>query len=81
MDWVYFSEIAGKTTNSRTELLINLYLLGDLVDDKLRNKVVDALQTNAYKARVSPNPCQISRIWENTAEGPRLRSPKAEGFL
>lgn len=74
VDWIYFSEIASKVTGSPTMPLIDLYLFGDMVDDKtLRNRAIDALQANARKTRVAPSPLTICHIWENTSEGSMLR--------
>ncbi|GAB7324627.1 hypothetical protein MBLNU13_g08512t1 [Cladosporium sp. NU13] len=74
VDWLYFSEIASKVTGSLTGPLIDLFLLGDMVDDRnLRNKVMDALQANNRKTLASPTTIEICRIWENTSERSMLR--------
>lgn len=74
MDWIYFKDLASNVTNGRTGLLIDLYLLGDMVDDKgLRNEVMAVLQTYTHETRKSPSHNHVCHIWENTAEQSLLR--------
>lgn len=74
MDWIYFNEIASNVTSSLTSNLVNLYLLGDMVDDKtLRNKVMDALQTSTHERQKGLSTHTICHIWESTVEGSTLR--------
>jgi hypothetical protein len=74
VDWIYFSEIASKVTGTLTGPLFDLFLLGDMVDDRdVRNKVMDALQANNRKTLTSPSPSDIRYVWENTSEGSMLR--------
>jgi hypothetical protein len=74
MDWLYFSEIGSKETGSLTGPLIDLFLLGDMVDDRnLCNKTMDALQANNRSTLASPTTFEIARIWENASEGSMLK--------
>jgi hypothetical protein len=74
MDWIYSGEMARNVIDGRTLILIDLYLLGDMVDDRgLRNEAMSGLQTHTCNRKRSLKPISISRIWENTAEGSLLR--------
>ena len=74
LDWVYFSEIASEAAGSLTNGHIDLYLLGDMLDNrKLRNKMMDTLQDLTHKTLRRLNPQGMCHIWENTSEGSMLR--------
>jgi hypothetical protein len=74
MDWIYSGEMARNAIDGRTLILIDPYLLGDMVDDRgLRNEAMSGLQTHTCNRKRSLKPISISRIWENTAEGSLLR--------
>lgn len=74
MDWIHFGELAKNATGDRMRALVDLCLLGDLVDDKaLRNKAVQSLHNDSYTTRMSPNAHAISHIWMNTTETSMLR--------
>lgn len=82
LDWIYFGEIASKVTDWSMGPLINLYMLGDMLDDKdLRNNVIVALQNGSYKARKITGTSHICHIWENTKESSMLRKWALDAIL
>lgn len=74
MDWIYSGQLARNMTERRGGMLIGLYLLGDMVDDKgLRNGAMAALLAYTHETRFSPSHNHVCRIWENTTEECLLR--------
>jgi len=77
-NWAYTSEIRADTTANETQKfhdLVELYLLGDLLDDiKLRNRTLRLLNTHIQVGEIfiSAVMCQI--IWENTPPHSLLRN-------
>ena len=82
MDWIYLGEIARNVTTQLTAQLIELYLLGDMLNDtNLRNETIAAFQAHSYKTRATPSSSHIHRIWANTTEKSMLRKWAVDTIL
>lgn len=76
LDWVYSGQVTvdKKSIHSTLFDLIDLYLLGDFLDDvKLRNKCTKALTAYSAKHPMNPGPECITRLWSHTSAGCPLR--------
>jgi hypothetical protein len=74
VDWAYGNIlVCGKETGT-LRMLVQLYLLGDKLDDvKLRNKAIKALTNYCVVDKISPCTNIVKLIWNNTTPGSLLR--------
>jgi hypothetical protein len=89
--WVYSGDVAEDTCTSKSDekdktaaqaSLIDLYLLGDTLDDiQLRNKAVLMLFASIRRHDMIPGVGPVSRMWESTASGSVLRKMLVDLFL
>ena len=89
--WIYSGDVAENTCTStssdgekRTTLasLVDLYLLGDTLDDvKLRNKVVMMLFTSIRSMNMLPCISGVQQIWKSTPSGSLLRKMLVDAFV
>lgn len=75
MDWAYSDKLAAESTvDDSIYMMIQLYLLGDKLDDKrLRNKALKALHSYVTIDNVQPGATDIKRIWRETPPSSLLR--------
>lgn len=76
VDWAYRDALAAEpTAGEGLDMSVELYLLGDLLDDvKLRNATVKALLRHMKEDRLCPGPLLMGRIFERTAPTSLLRT-------
>jgi hypothetical protein len=76
VDWAYGEILVLREDEDKTmSLLIELYLLGDRLDDiKLRNKTIKAMASCSYTDHVCPSPISISLVWDSTTPNSPLRN-------
>lgn len=75
INWAYSDTLVAESTVSRNiDMMIDLYLLGDKLDDiKLRNKTLKALHSYATIDKTLPGAQNIGIIWEGTPSSSPLR--------
>jgi hypothetical protein len=77
VDWTYSGELVFEDqTNEKSVLteLIDLYLLGDMLDDvKLRNMTIQTLTSQVATTDWIPGCSDYNLIWENTTSNSPLR--------
>jgi hypothetical protein len=75
VDWAYGDVlVSGKDIDENLTILVELYLLGDKLDDvKLRNKAIKALTSCGYADNTSPGPKLINLVWDSTTPNSPLR--------
>ena len=81
--WIYYGQVADGTctmTSSNieklgeTQRLIDLYLLGDQLDDtQLRNQANIKLFKSLQNANTMPSIAQMELVWDSTTRGSSLR--------
>jgi hypothetical protein len=85
MDWTHTNELiinkAAPATNKDivNAELIDLYLLGDVLDDvKLRNKTLRLLATEIKESSAFPSPYRCNIVWDNTPSNSSIRKCLAD---
>jgi hypothetical protein len=91
IDWIYRSDLVVDEVesedseevdlNTKSEL-IELYLLGDVLEDvKLRNKIIHLLNTNINTSdhHLDPHLCEL--IWDNTTSNSLLRKWTVDSII
>lgn len=80
MDWTYTNELVIDNVDRPTagtrlvDNLIEIYLLGDVLDDvKLRNKALELLNVQCNASDRCPHWTQCTLIWDHTASDSSLR--------
>jgi hypothetical protein len=80
MDWTYTNDLVLEDEASGTgddyivNGLIELYLLGDVLNDvRLRNKALRSITAEMKRLRIFLNPGQCDLIWEHTSTNSSIR--------
>lgn len=76
INWAYSDTlVAESTVNDNIDMMIDLYLLGDKLEDiKLRNKTLKALHSYATIDLLNPNARNTTKIWRGTPPSSLLRT-------
>lgn len=80
INWTYTHNLkpedvpdCGTAEHPSTRGIVNLYLLGDVLDDvKFRNETMRILNSHSDRVNRIPSHQTITRIWENTPENSLL---------
>jgi len=85
MDWTYTSDVDLDPTLDlcrKDRLLIDLYLLGDVLDDvKLRKKTLQLLNTALCSDEGFLSTANCNRIWEHTPPDSSLRKWIVDAYV